>query len=390
MAVQFAGDVALRIVDARLRTLVVNDRRAGPHRLFRIEHRRQQFVIDGELAAALFRRRLALRDHRGDALTDETDDAVEHGGIVRVGALVLVPRRRKQLLRRVFERQHRADAGDGERLIATYRRDPRVRVRRAQQLEMQQPRRRDIHGVARRSADDGACRRRRHVAAAGVAGLGLLDRLAAVQRLIDRAVAGAAADVALQRPIEVATLRLVQARGSHDHAGRAEAALKPLRLQEGLLHRMQLAVLGQAFDRGDGATLGAIGRETGTNAPGRRRPCTVQAPQSPASQPFLTPKQPSSRRNVRRHWPGRGRTVVAVPLTRKLTAAPRRCRQTRRKSRRRIAASLGGATPARHGCRRNNRPAEWPLRAARAARRARADAETTTRPAAASPPSPSA
>ena len=33
---------------------------------------------------------------------------------------------------------------------------------------------------------------------------------------------------------------------------------------------------------------------------------TVQAPQSPASQPFLTPKQPCSRRKVRRHWPGRG------------------------------------------------------------------------------------
>ncbi len=30
---------------------------------------------------------------------------------------------------------------------------------------------------------------------------------------------------------------------------------------------------------------------------------TVQAPQSPASQPFLTPNQPSWRRKVRRHWP---------------------------------------------------------------------------------------
>ena len=32
---------------------------------------------------------------------------------------------------------------------------------------------------------------------------------------------------------------------------------------------------------------------------------TVQAPQSPASHPFLTPNQPSSRRKVRRHWPAR-------------------------------------------------------------------------------------
>src|ERR1700746_1577930 len=33
---------------------------------------------------------------------------------------------------------------------------------------------------------------------------------------------------------------------------------------------------------------------------------TVQAPQSPASQPFFTPKWPRSRRNVRRHCPARG------------------------------------------------------------------------------------
>ncbi len=33
---------------------------------------------------------------------------------------------------------------------------------------------------------------------------------------------------------------------------------------------------------------------------------TVQAPQSPASQPFLTPNTSRSRRKVRRHWPGFG------------------------------------------------------------------------------------
>ena len=42
---------------------------------------------------------------------------------------------------------------------------------------------------------------------------------------------------------------------------------------------------------------------------------TVQAPQSPASQPFLTPNQPSSRRKVRRHWPGRGSAEKRLPLT---------------------------------------------------------------------------
>src|SRR5258708_25167702 len=42
---------------------------------------------------------------------------------------------------------------------------------------------------------------------------------------------------------------------------------------------------------------------------------TVHAPQSPESQPFFTPVQPASRRNVRRHCPGRGVLVTGSPLT---------------------------------------------------------------------------
>ena len=42
---------------------------------------------------------------------------------------------------------------------------------------------------------------------------------------------------------------------------------------------------------------------------------TVQAPQSPASQPFLTPNTPRSRRKVRRHWPGCGSAENSWPLT---------------------------------------------------------------------------
>jgi hypothetical protein len=38
----------------------------------------------------------------------------------------------------------------------------------------------------------------------------------------------------------------------HDHTRRAEAALKPVLLMEGLLHGMQLAIGGQSFDCGDG------------------------------------------------------------------------------------------------------------------------------------------
>jgi len=42
---------------------------------------------------------------------------------------------------------------------------------------------------------------------------------------------------------------------------------------------------------------------------------TVQAPQSPASQPFLTPNTPRSRRKVRRHCPGCGSAENSWPLT---------------------------------------------------------------------------
>ena len=58
--------------------------------------------------------------------------------------------------------------------------------------------------------------------------------------------------------------------------------------------------------------------------------CTVQAPQSPVSHPFFTPNQPCSRRNVRRHCPGRGSQPASWPLTRTVTGPPDQGRQLRR------------------------------------------------------------
>ena len=43
----------------------------------------------------------------------------------------------------------------------------------------------------------------------------------------------------------------------------------------------------------------------------------MQAPQSPWSQPFLTPKKPSSRRKVLRHCPGAGSAEKDLPFTAK-------------------------------------------------------------------------
>src|SRR6266849_5034174 len=81
-----------------------------------------------------------------------------------------------------------------------------------------------------------------------------------LDRFHDVVVAGAAAQVALElvadlllRGFRVALEHLVD---GHDHAGRAEAALQTVLLPEALLDRVQLAVLGEPFDRHD---VGAVG-----------------------------------------------------------------------------------------------------------------------------------
>jgi len=126
---------------------------------------------------------------------------------------------------------------------------------------MQKAFHRDIHRVAGAAADDGACRRRRHVAAAGVARFGPFDLTHAANGILDGPIAGAAANVAFQRRRQILALRLVEARSRDDHSRRAEAALEALGLQEGLLHGMQFAVARQSFDRRDKTLLGAIGRK---------------------------------------------------------------------------------------------------------------------------------
>src|SRR4030095_6477343 len=85
-------------------------------------------------------------------------------------------------------------------------------------------------------------RRRRQAAAEGGAVGGILDIVLAVERVLDRAIAGAAADIAFQGDAEFLPLRLVQRGAGQDHAGGAEAALKSLRVQKGLLQRMQFAI----------------------------------------------------------------------------------------------------------------------------------------------------
>src|SRR3954453_18488432 len=86
-----------------------------------------------------------------------------------------------------------------------------------------------------------------------------LARLAELDRLDDVVIAGAAADVAVERLADLVfgRLRVVgeKLHRRHHHPRRAEAALQAVALAERRLHRMQLAALGEPLDRGDLAAL---------------------------------------------------------------------------------------------------------------------------------------
>ena len=89
-----------------------------------------------------------------------------------------------------------------------------------------------------------------------------------IDRSADRPVAGAAADVPLERPREVLALPRAERRRRHDHSGRAEAALESLRGQERVLQRVRR----QPFDRRDRAAGRADG---GKQAAVHRHPVHV-------------------------------------------------------------------------------------------------------------------
>ena len=142
----------------------------------------------------------------------------------------------------------------------------------------------------------------------------------------------------------------------HDLAGRAIAALEGVVLDEGGLHRVQLAALGQALDGGDRAALDGGGQR---QAASTRRPstCTVQAPHWPWSQPFFEPVSARWSRSASSSVV-RGSSdeapVAAVDVERQSTAARRRGgggfgarrRRADRQGRRRAQRSCEKAAPA--------------------------------------------
>src|SRR5918912_87422 len=90
--------------------------------------------------------------------------------------------------------------------------------------------------------------------------LGLQLACRPLHGLDDVLIAGAAADVARERPADLllAWIRLLleQGRRNQHHPRRAEAALEAVLLLEALLHGMQRAVAHEALDRGQRAAVG--------------------------------------------------------------------------------------------------------------------------------------
>jgi len=239
--------------------LVVQDRRAGQHRRFRVEHRRQDLVLDLQRTAAGLGGALALGDHRGDALAREARDIVEQVDVVGIDEMVLVQGRAEEAARDVFPGVDGDHAGNGLGPGPVDARDAGMGVRRAQHLQVQQSLDRDVHRVACRAGQDGVGERIGQAGAAGLAGNVFLDIGPPVQGVDDRAIARAAAEISLQGMRQVVFVRLVECSRRHDHAGGAEAALEGLGVMECLLQGMQRAISGKAFDSGDLAALAAEG-----------------------------------------------------------------------------------------------------------------------------------
>ena len=249
---ELAMDIDIDIVAEGDALLFMQDRRARLHGEFRVEYRGEKLVLDLEQPAGFFRRALGLRHDRGHPLTDEAHDIVEHVGVVGIDQMILVRGRRVELARHVLPGEHGDHAGHRESLVALDRSDARMRMRRAQHLEMERAVRRNVERVARFAGDDRFGERIAQAPAAGVfSAILFLDIDHAVQRIVDRVIAGAAAKIALQPVRQILPRFAVEGRCRHDHACGAEAALKGLRIEERLLHRVELAVAGEPFDGGD-------------------------------------------------------------------------------------------------------------------------------------------
>lgn len=198
-AVHFTDDVVLGAGDARLRSFVVDDRGAGGHRLLRVDDVRE-LLVRHDAAAPLLGRRLALRDHGGDALADVADGVVEQPGVVGVLGGVLVAGGGVGPFRGVVVGEDQVDAGDAQGGGRVDGEDAGVRVRGAQELHVEEAGDVDVEGVARGAGHHLGPGRGTQIPADGLSGVRLIGVPYAAHRVLDDPVAGAAADVPLERP----------------------------------------------------------------------------------------------------------------------------------------------------------------------------------------------
>lgn len=172
--VDLSAHVVLGAEDPRLRALVVQDGGAREHGLLRVDHVRELLVRHDHATAALLGLLLAVGDDGRHPLADEADHVVQDPGVHRVLGGVLMAGGRVQPVGGVVVGEDGVHAGDLEGVPDVDVDDPGVRVRRAQQLHVQQPGHLDVEGVAGGAGDDERPRGGAQGPAHGLPGLGVL------------------------------------------------------------------------------------------------------------------------------------------------------------------------------------------------------------------------
>src|SRR6266478_2583096 len=124
---------------------------------------------------------------------------------------------------------------------------------------MQQSVNMSIQCVARLAGHDVVCCGRPHAGSNRGPYRRLFDRLHAMNRIVDRLVASASAEIALHHPWNVQSVFFAEACDGHDRSGGAKAALKTGRIHERLLDRMQIAVVRETFYRGYFVAFSSVG-----------------------------------------------------------------------------------------------------------------------------------
>ncbi len=136
------GDVALRdehAFKARTVGFVVNDRRVGFERVFHLDDRRQNFVLDFDERKRAFRDLFRVRRHRRDAVADETYFGIEDERIERRGERMRLSCGRKAHGFDIRVGQYGAHARQRARARRVNAFDARVRVWTGQDFRVQHP-----------------------------------------------------------------------------------------------------------------------------------------------------------------------------------------------------------------------------------------------------------